>query len=135
MLSFLSILSIRREISSKTKRHAQAVLLDLPPLHLSLSLSTRIFREDSYLRDPFSNVTADVHKYVAGSVRIEIRGCARFAAPPSDARTRIGGANGKMDARRTNRSKERVSRMIWRASSGKTVGNFARRGEGNRVQS
>lgn len=133
MLSFLSILSTRREISSKTKRHAQAVLLDLPPLHLSLS--TRIFREDSYLRDPFSNVTADVHKYVAGSVRIEIRGCARFAAPPSDARTRIGGADRKMDARRTNRSKERVSRMIWRASSGKTVGNFARRGEGNRVQS
>lgn len=97
-----------------------------------------MFREDSYLRDPFSNVTADVHKYVAGSVRIEIRGCARFAGaappsgPPTDARTHARTNRWKDGcAANESKSKERVSRMIWLASGGKTVGNFARgrRGE------
>lgn len=97
-----------------------------------------MFREDSYLRDPFSNVTADVHKYVAGSVRIEIRGCARFAGaappsgPPTDARTHARTNRWKdRCAANESKSKERVSRMIWLASGGKTVGNFARgrRGE------
>ena len=99
-----------------------------------------MFREDSYLRDPFSNVTADVHKYVAGSVRIEIRGCARFAGaappsgPPTDARTHARTNRWKdRCAANESKSKERVSRMIWLASGGKTVGNFARGGRGGIV--